>query len=186
RIIERTLRQLDRPQLQVAVDATVAEGTLNNQLNYGVQFFLKSSDVGLGQNKGSLLLTQSGSQAAAATTTTTTSAAGAATTAASSVVAPLISRVVPGFNFLVGTEATPRLIIDALQSVTDVKILSNPSLVVLDNHVATLQVGDQVPVTTQSAVAVQVATAPIVNNIDYKNTGIILRVQPRINVNGTV
>ena len=40
RMIERTLTQLDRPKLQVAIDVTIAEVTLNNQLNYGVQFFL--------------------------------------------------------------------------------------------------------------------------------------------------
>ena len=42
RVIEQTLRQLDRPQLQVAIDATIAEITLNDNLTYGVQFFLKS------------------------------------------------------------------------------------------------------------------------------------------------
>src|SRR5262245_27696786 len=57
RIIERTLRQLDRPQLQVAIDATIAEVVLNNNLNYGVQFFLKSEDIGAGKNKGSINLT---------------------------------------------------------------------------------------------------------------------------------
>ena len=161
RIIERTLRQLDRPQLQVAIDATIAEVVLNNNLNYGVQFFLKSSDLGLPANKGSIDLTQ------------------AATSA-------LISRVLPGFNFLVGSETTPRVILQALQEVTDVKVLSNPSLVVLDNQTAMLQVGDQIPVATRSAVSVEVPTAPVVNNIDYRNTGIILRVAPRINTNGTV
>ena len=42
RVIEQTLRQLDRPQLQVSIDATIAEITLNENLSYGVQFFLKS------------------------------------------------------------------------------------------------------------------------------------------------
>ena len=161
RIIERTLRQLDRPQLQVAIDATIAEVVLNNNLNYGVQVFLQSSDLGLGRNKGSINLTN------------------LATTA-------VLSRVLPGFNFLIGSEANPRVILSALQSVTDVKVLSSPSLVVLDNQVATLQVGDQIPVATRSAVSVEVANAPVVNNIDYRNTGIILRVAPRINVNGNV
>src|SRR5262245_52016540 len=168
RIIERTLRQLDRKQLQVAIEATIAEVTLNNNLNYGVQFFLQSSDLGLGRNKGSVALT---------------TPVGAATSAASGA---LIARALPGFNFLVGSEQTPRLIIDALQGVTDVKVLSNPSLVVLDNQVATLQVGDQIPVTTASAVSVVSPGAPVVNNIDYRNTGIILRVLPRINSNGNV
>ena len=39
-IIQRTLDQLDRPKLQVAIDVTIAEVTLDNSLNYGVQFFL--------------------------------------------------------------------------------------------------------------------------------------------------
>jgi general secretion pathway protein D len=161
RIIERTLRQLDRPQLQVAIDATIAEVVLNNNLNYGVQVFLKSEDVGLARNKGSINVTNLATSA-------------------------IPARMLPGFNFLGGTEQLPRVILSALQEVTDVKVLSSPSLVVIDNQVATLQVGDQIPVATRSAVSVDAANAPVVNNIDYKNTGIILRVLPRINSNGTV
>ena len=130
RVIERTLQQIDRPQLQVAIDATIAEVTLNDTLTYGVQFFLKSKNVGLKPDQGSVINTL----------------ATAASTAA-------ISRVLPGFNFLVGTDADPRLIIDALHAITDVKILSTPSLVVVDNQFASLQVGDQIPITTQSAVS---------------------------------
>jgi general secretion pathway protein D len=161
RIIERALQQIDRPQLQVAIDATIAEVTLNDQLNYGVQFFLKSKDVGLQPDGGSIVNT-------AGTTTS------------------LLSRVIPGFNFLVGTEADPRMILNALHAVTQVKILSTPSLVVLDNQFASLLVGDQIPVTTRTAQSVDVPTAPIVNSIDYRNTGVILRVAPRINANGNV
>jgi general secretion pathway protein D len=85
-----------------------------------------------------------------------------------------------------GTEANPQLIINALHSVTNVKILSNPSLVVVDNQIATLQVGDQIPITTQSAQSVIAPGAPVVSNVDYRNTGVILRVAPRINANGNV
>jgi general secretion pathway protein D len=158
RVIERTLRQLDRPQLQVAIDATIAEVTLNNNLNYGVQFFLKSSDLGLGTDKGSII---------------------------NSIGGAVLGQTLPGFNLLVGSQSEPRLIIDALHRVADVKVLSNPSLVVLDNQAATLQVGDQVPIATGSATVLTTNT-PIVNTIDYRNTGIILRVVPRINFNGTV
>ena len=45
RIIERALIQLDRPQLQVAIDVTIAEVTLNDQLDYGVQFFLDKGAI---------------------------------------------------------------------------------------------------------------------------------------------
>jgi general secretion pathway protein D len=103
----------------------------------------------------------------------------------STVGSAVLSRAVPGFNFLVGPDTAPRLILDALHSVTDVKVLSNPSLVVLDNQPATLQVGDQVPVSTGTA-TVLTANNTIVNTIDYKNTGIILRVLPRANANGNV
>src|SRR5262249_53171207 len=46
-IIARTLVQLDRPQLQVAIDATVAEVALNDNLSYGVQFYLNSKASGV-------------------------------------------------------------------------------------------------------------------------------------------
>ena len=62
---------------------------------------------------------------------------------------------------------------------------SNPSLVVVDNQPATLEVGDQVPISTGSATVLSANNA-VVNTVDYKNTGIILNVQPRVNSNGTV
>src|SRR4029077_19109374 len=61
-----------------------------------------------------------------------------------------------------------------------------PSLVVLDTQPAVLQVGDTVPVTTSSAVGVQTAGAPIVNQISYVDTGVILRVIPRVHSNAMV
>ncbi len=175
-IIERTLQQIDRPQLQVAIEATVAEVTLNDNLNYGVQFFLQSQNLGLPADKGSILNT---------TATQSPSAAAAAAGTAGSVAGTFINRAFPGFNFLVGPEAQPNVILDALHAVTDVKVLSNPSLVVVDNQVATLQVGDQVPISTGSA-TVLTTNNTVVNTIDYRNTGIILSVIPRINANGNV
>jgi general secretion pathway protein D len=93
---------------------------------------------------------------------------------------------VPGFNFLFGSSATPQVILNALHTVTDVKVVSTPSVVVLDNQPAILSVGDQIPVTTQTAVSVVTSGAPVVNNISYVNTGVILHVTPRINANGNV
>jgi general secretion pathway protein D len=150
RIIERALTQLDRPKLQVAIDVTIAEVTLNDQLDYGVQFFL---------DKGALM------NVSQSTTPITPS--------------------LPGFNVVLGNALSPRVIINALHQYTDVKILSNPSLVVVDNQSATLEVGDQVPITTGSATVLSANNA-VVNTVDYKNTGIILKVQPRVNSNGTV
>ena len=171
-IIERTLRQIDRPQLQVGIDATIAEVTLNDNLNYGVQFFLSSNNLGLPADKGSVLNTTANQSPSVAST-------------AGSVAGAFVNRAFPGFNFLIGSEAQPNVILDALHAVTDVKVLSNPSLVVIDNQVATLQVGDEVPVSTGSA-TVLTTNNTVVNTIDYRATGIILRVVPRVNANGNV
>ena len=187
RIIEATLQQVDQPQLQVAIDATIAEVTLTNELSYGVQAFLTSKGLGLRPDQGSILNTQSTSAPASATpaaTTATTAATGAAA-AAGAVTNAFINRAFPGFNFLIGQEAQPAAILDALHTVTSVKVLSNPSLVVINNQAATLQVGDVVPVSTGSATVLTTSNT-VVNTIDYRNTGIILRVSPRINVNGNV
>jgi len=54
RVVERAIRDIDRPQLQVSIDATVAEVTLTDGLQYGVQAFLTSKNVGLGDDKGSV------------------------------------------------------------------------------------------------------------------------------------
>lgn len=179
KIIEATLHQIDQPQLQVAIDATIAEVTLTNELSYGVQSYLTSRNLGLKANQGSILNTQSGSAPIP------NSGGADAAAAAGSIANAFINRALPGFNFLVGSEAQPAVILDALHAVTSVKVLSNPSLVVINNQTATLQVGDTVPISTGTATVLN-SNNNVVNSIDYRNTGVILRVSPRINVNGNV
>ena len=172
RIIEATLLQIDKPELQVAIDATIAEVTLNNELSYGVQTYLTGHGV-------AALNTQA--TTAPATTTDSTGAA----TVVGSLSNAFINSAFPGFNFIVGSQTQPSAILDALHAVTSLKVLSNPSLVVVNNQVATLQVGDSVPISTGSA-TVLTTNNTVVNTVDYRNTGVILRVSPRINANGSV
>jgi general secretion pathway protein D len=161
KIIERTLNQLDRPRMQVAIEVTIAEVTLNDQLNYGVQFFLSS---------GALSNTLNGQIPSQVNNYSAT---------------PPGPPVSGGLNVIVGNGVLPRVVINALHSLTDVRILSNPSLVVVDNGEATLEVGDQVPISTGSATVLSANNA-VVNTVDCKNTGIILHVQPQVNSNGSV
>lgn len=165
RMIERVLDQLDRPILQVAIEATIAEVTLNDGLRYGVQYYLENSADAA--HKGSLSFTPFSVGAAA-----------------TSVVAP----VYPGFNFLLGSQTSPRVVLDALNARTSIKLLSNPSIVVRDNEVASIQVGDQVPISiSQTSYIPSTSGTPVVaNNIEYRNTGVILRVLPRVTANGNV
>jgi general secretion pathway protein D len=77
------------------------------------------------------------------------------------------------------------VILSALSTITDVKVLSSPSLVVIDNQPAVLEVGNQIPVST-STTNVLTTTNTIVNTIEMRNTGVILKVLPRIHANGVV
>ena len=182
RIIERALHDLDRPKLQVAIDATVAEVTLTDDLQYGVQHFFTSSDVGMAADKGSAGLMPAGAPASTLPTTTPSTGAQAV---AQSVQAAFLQRVLPGFNLLLGPEAQPRVILSALSTITDVKVLSSPSLVVIDDQPAVLEVGNQIPVST-STTNVLSTTNTIVNTIEMRNTGVILKVLPHIHANGVV
>jgi general secretion pathway protein D len=158
RVVERALRDLDRPRLEVAIDATVAEVTLTKQLQYGVQYFLANNNASVG-------LFQAATQAAASTA---------------------LQQVAPGFNLLLGSQSTPKVILSALSGVTDVKVLSSPSIVAMDNEPALLQVGDEVPISTGSATILSSSSTPIVNTIQLFNTGVILKVLPHINANGSI
>lgn len=97
-----------------------------------------------------------------------------------------VSSQFPGFAF---TYTIPDIdvAVNALGALTDIKVISAPKLLTLDNKAATLQVGDQVPIVTQSATGVRDANDPtIVNSVQFRDTGIVLRVTPRIGKSGTV
>ncbi|WP_082015893.1 type II secretion system secretin GspD [Leisingera sp. ANG-M7] len=91
----------------------------------------------------------------------------------------------PGFSAVFGTNSAAAAI-NALAGVTDVKIISSPTLMVLDNEEAILQIGDQVPVATQSSTSTSTEDAPTITTIEYRDTGVILKVQPKISRNGRV
>jgi general secretion pathway protein D len=87
RTIEQTIKEVDQPQLQVAIDATIAEVTLTDDLQYGVQSYIMSRDLGLKPDIGSFGY----------------SAAFAVVAAAADVA---LQRAIPGFSFLVGNAST--------------------------------------------------------------------------------
>ncbi|MGA0532420.1 type II secretion system secretin GspD [Hansschlegelia sp. KR7-227] len=154
------LRQLDSAPLQVAIQATIAEVQLNDNMKQGVEYFVKSNSVGLGKDKGSVSLF-----------------GGAANT---------LQKQIPGFNVLLGANSNADVIISALDQVTNVEVLSSPSLVVAENQPANFQVGDEVPITVRQAQSVENVDSPLVNQIEFRDTGVILNVTPRIGTNDAV
>ena len=92
----------------------------------------------------------------------------------------------PGMNILTGNIASPKVILDALSSHTDVRLVSSPSVVATNNQPASIQVGDDVPVAIGRSQQVTDESAPIVQEIQYRKTGVILNVTPSINSDGLV
>ena len=154
RKILATLRQMDAPSTQVLINTMIAEVTLNNQLRYGVQAYFESNNVSI-------------------------SIAGSKPPA----VGPVISPQFPGMNFLWGGISNPKVVIDALSGITNVRIVSSPSILVMENETATIKVGDQVPIQSQTAVT---DGGNFVNSYEYRDTGVILKVKPRVSASGVV
>jgi general secretion pathway protein D len=99
---------------------------------------------------------------------------------------PLIGASFPGLAYVFSEGTDIRVVLDALATITDVKVVSSPKLLVLNNQTATLQVGDRVPIVTQQATSIVTTDAPIVNSVQYEDTGVILKVTPRVNGGGMV
>lgn len=96
-----------------------------------------------------------------------------------------VTSTFPGFALTyVNTDIEAAL--NVLSSITKVEVVSRPSLMALNNQTANLQVGDQVPIVTQTAISVSDPDAPIVNQTVYRDTGVILEVTPRVRAGGMV
>lgn len=147
--INAALEKLDIVPLQVMIEATIAEVTLNDTLKYGVEWFFKS-----GNNSFSFSRLATG----------------------------VVTSAFPGFSYLfAGDDA--RVAINLLAQVTDVKVISSPQLMVLDNESARLQVGDQVPILSRTS---QIDNGNVISEIQYRDTGVILDIIPRVNAGGLV
>lgn len=152
--IEASLRKLDAPPLQVFIEAAIAEVTLTDNLQFGVQYYYAPN--------GQHALTLSDSK-----TGTVTSA-------------------FPGFSYMFTRGTDIKVALNTLASLTRVEVTSSPQILVLNNQTATLQVGDRVPIATEQAVGVTTSNSAIVNSIQYQDTGVILKVTPRVNHGGLV
>jgi general secretion pathway protein D len=170
-IIEAAIRKLDILPMQVMIEATVAEVTLNDSLQYGTQFYLAN-------HEGQITLSNavSGSPTVIDPTNPLSN---------SKLFPGTLAPNFPGFA-VARTVGSMQFALEALKSITDVQVISAPKLLVLDKQQASIQVGDLVPTITQSAESVITAGAPVVNNVQYQPTGVILTVTPRVNSGGLV
>jgi general secretion pathway protein D len=96
-----------------------------------------------------------------------------------------VSAAFPGLSITYMTDDA-KAAITALSSRTNVEVISSPKVLALNNRPATLQVGDQVPVASQTSQSTSSSGAPLIVNTEYKDTGVILKVTPRISGSDTV
>jgi len=158
--VEKVIQKLDILPLQVLIETTIADVTLTDELSLGVEWFFKNE---LSNYSGRGLLDLGG---------------------------PGIGPVVPGFSYsIVDSGDILRGVLNTLASESKATIISSPSLMVLDNHTAEIRVGDQVPVRTSEASSIAQSgdnNTIIASTIQYRDTGVILTVTPRVNISGMV
>ncbi|MFQ6546525.1 type II secretion system secretin GspD [Aestuariibius sp. 2305UL40-4] len=95
-----------------------------------------------------------------------------------------ISAETPGF--FVTLDSPADVIVDALADETQINVISSPNLMILNNESARLLVGDQVPVATQQATDVNADEDVFISTVEFRDTGVIFDVTPRINSSGAV
>ncbi len=154
--IEATLKRLDVPPTQVLIEASIVEVTLTDDLKYGLQWLFE--DAARGSLSGTGVL---GNLAGAA-----------------------IGGTPAGFSYTLRNPlGEVRAVLNALADKSLVKVISSPSLMVLDNHTATIAVGNQQPIQVGQTVT---TGGNVSNNIQYKDTGVSLTVTPSVNAGNMV
>lgn len=167
--IREVIERLDVMPLQVQIEAQVAEITLTGDLRYGVNWFFENSITpealrvrALGRD---IVGDISGSIGGAMVDAATGALSGGVT-----------------WSFL-GRNALA--VINALDQITDVQLLQTPSVLVRNNAEATLNVGSRIPI---SSVSFNPNDGGIgtVSQVQYLDTGTILKVRPRVTKDGMV
>ena len=156
RRIEQALRELDRAPMQVLIEASIVEVGLTGNLEYGVEWYLQN---GLSRGRQGEALLDSNS----------TSGIGAK---------------LPGFSYTISKADVVRATLNAVATKSQVRLLSSPSILVLNNHTANIQVGQQQPILTSTAAAT--GSNFITQSITYKDTGVLLSVTPSVNAGGLI
>ena len=155
RRIEQALRELDKAPTQVLIEASIVEVSLTGNLRYGVEWFIENSMSRDRTGQAGLNLNASGP----------------------------IGAQQPGFSYTISKAGVVRATLNALAASSQLRVLSNPSVLVLDNHSATILVGKQQPIKQSTTVT----TGNLVTeSIVYKDTGVMLSVTPSVNAGGLV
>ena len=156
--IERIIKQLDKKRQQVLVEAMIVEIDLEDDQDLG--FDLRALiDIGYGAD--SIVAFNSGIAQESVQT-----------------------GGVPGLTIgLLKGDFDMYAILAANRENTNIKILSTPQIVTLENHEAIINITEQIPFVTGSRVDDQ---NNVIETIEYRDVGILLKLTPHINEKGYI
>jgi type II secretory pathway component GspD/PulD (secretin) len=165
--IAETIKKIDIVPRQVVIEALIVQVTLDDTLDFGMQWFLQNDLKISGLKFFNNPVTISG---------------------------PLeLNTQIPSANFTFTAydeQNKTKLLLQSLASEGKAKILASPHILVSDNREASIQVGSQVPLATSTSTtplaAVTEVTSTITSSVQYKDIGIILKVKPQVNESGLV
>jgi general secretion pathway protein D len=170
--IEAAIKKLDVIPRQVLIEVLIAEVTLTDELKYGIDWFINArSGMSMG---GSGVLEPN-------VTRGTMNLGGLPPTPTGAVPA------FAGLQLINSLGGDVRGVLNALGTDSRLKIVSSPSLMVIDNQKAQIQVGSRVPtLSSQQAGATSGVGGNVISSIQYLDTGILLNVTPRVNSGGRI
>ncbi|WP_241505880.1 type II secretion system secretin GspD [Parahaliea mediterranea] len=151
-LIKEALQQLDVVATQVIIEASILEVSLTEGLEYGLEWTFKNGIGNSYSGSGQLAGALSGPAAKA------------------------------GFSYsITNSLGDISAVLNALARDSLINVISTPSVMVLDNQTAYIHVGNQVPVRTSRYGSVAGNSDSIIENIDYRDTGVKLTVRPSVN-----
>lgn len=200
RMVGELIRQLDKRQEQVSVEAIIVEISDSLARELGVQFLIGGEDTPFAvtnfSNASPNIVDLAGGLLADQfdTTTTTTTDTATTTTTNSAVGDQLLENAASsilgargafsGFATTLGGNTILGAIINAVQRDSDSNLLSTPSLTVNNNLKGSILFGQEIPVSTGEALSDNFDNA--FRTIQRQNVGIELEVTPQINAGDEV
>jgi general secretion pathway protein D len=178
--IEAVVKELDVMPLQVLIDATVVEVTLTGSLQYGLEWYFNHGQGVAVLGQKSLGISSGASSSADGSTSTTLPDINPES---------LASLAGAGFGYsFVSAARDIRLLLNLLASDNKINVISSPSVMVLNNQEAQINVGDTVPLAVGQSnfFGGNLSGSTVTSSFQYVDTGVILRVRPRVNAGGLV
>lgn len=175
--IMETLKKLDIPVKQVLIEVLVAEVTLSDKTQFGLEWLAKGSTYFEG-NRSSVV---GGFANSPFNFVESTKDSSGTVTSFTTNFTPVVSS---GLFANVLDSAHFNVLISALATTGNLNVLASPHILAVDNKEAKIEIGSEVPIATgmtqQPSTATAGTTLVTTGQIQYKTIGTILTVTPHI------